>query len=61
MLKTLKARTILLVSGLSYFIATALWSFAGEPTVLSDALRILGLLTLAFGGLTIARERKNEK
>jgi|GEM_PF-3569003 len=57
----MKARTILLVSALSYFLSSALWSYAGEETVLSDSLRILGLLCLLFGAIAISRERKNEK
>jgi hypothetical protein len=60
-MENFKARTILLVSSVSYFISLALWSFTGEESLLSDGLRILAFLCLLFGFLAIIRERKAEK
>lgn len=59
-MKTLKAKTILLVSAISYFLATGLGSL-GDFEVLASALNLLGFITLAIGVVRYITEAKKEK
>jgi len=60
-MKILNARTLLLVSSLSYFLSNTLEGLSPEWLVVSGGLKVLGLIALLLGIIAIFKERKDEK
>ena len=60
-MKTKESRTILLWSGVVYFVAGIFWRVADEQTLLVDLLNIVALGLLLWGAWRWDKERRAQK